>query len=559
MPHQPNPETSLVSAFKLNNWWVPALCSLLFFLSGLTLIHYPGLQNDEVLFAAPLYHPADAVFCIQILKHEIPVMDMSYIGALKTWLYAPILKVFPPSYFSIRVPVLIFGSLTVGIFYHCLKIAHGRRAAWIGGMLLATDTMFLMTTCFDWGPVALQHFLTVLGATLVIGHRGRLLPLAFGFLCFGLAAWNKALFVWIFTGLVIGAVLVFPDALKRALNWKTAGVSALSFLIGAFPLIAYNVTENFPTFHAASSFSTAALYPKALFVDGTWQGRDLFGYMVNEDDAPNPHGPGGLLDKASFAVRARAGEHRANGLNWAGLAALALLLPSMWWTGARRPALFCLVVLVVAWFQMAITQGAGGSAHHVVLLWPFPHALVAVLFAEASQRLAGAGWVKIANWLLGIVMLALIGSNLLLTNQYLYQFARNGAAGSWSDAVYPLARDVDLWNSQAHGSSVAILDWGIATSLAVIDQGRVPLNWASDPFKAADDRQSSPQPDPALLRDPGTLWLGHADGYEQFPGVNARVREFATAAGLKQVRLRTYSDTNGRPIFYSFGFSKGAE
>ena len=532
------------------------LCSLLFFLSGLTLIHYPGLQNDEVLFAAPLYNPADATFSMKIRKHVIPVMDMSYIGAFKTSLYAPILRVFPPSYLSIRLPVLILGSVTVGIFYRCLKIAHGRRAAWIGGILLATDTMFLMTTCFDWGPVALQHFLTVLGVTLVIGHKARLLPLAGGFLCFGTALWNKALFVWIFTGLLAGAVLIFPAALKRALNWKSAGVSVLSFLIGAFPLIAYNVKKSFPTFHAASSFSTVDLYPKALFVDSTWQGKNLFGFMVNEDDAPNPRGPANVLEKASFRVRAWAGEHRTNGLNWAGLAAFVLLLPSMWWPGVRRVVLFSLVVLAVAWFQMAITQGAGGSAHHVVLLWPFPHVIVAVLFAEASQRLTRVGWGKSANWLLGTAMAVLVGFNLLLTNQYLYQFARNGAATSWSDAVYPLAREVDRWNFQARGSRIAVLDWGIATPLEAIDQGRLDLSWASDPFRAPDERQAPPQPDPALLRDPGTLWLGHVDGYEQFPGVNARVRAFAKEAGLEQVGLRTYSDTNGRPIFYSFGFRK---
>ncbi|MEP6601956.1 MAG: hypothetical protein ABJB49_09105 [Nitrospirota bacterium] len=522
------------------------------------MIHYPGLQNDEALFAAPLYSPAEAVFRIEILKHEIPVMDMSYIGALKTWLYAPILKVVPPSYLSIRLPVLIFGSITVGFFYYWLKSAHGRRAAWIGAVLLATDTMFLMTTCFDWGPVALQHFLTVVGMALVIGHRRRLLPLAGGFLCFGLAAWDKAVFVWIFTGLLLGVVLVYPDALKRALGWKSASVSALGFLIGAFPLIAYNVTENFPTFHAASSFTTRDLYAKARFADGTWRGEGLFRYMVNEDDAPNPRGPRTLVDKASFGLRAWAGEHRTNGLNWAGLAALALLPPSMWWPRARRPALFCLVVMGVAWLQMAVTQGAGAAVHHVVLLWPFPHALMAVLFAEASQRLAGVGWIRVADWLIGAIMTTLLGLNVLVTNQYVYQFARNGAAGSWSDAVYSLSGDLNRWNSQAHGSPIAVLDWGIVTSLEVLNEGHLPLMWSSDPFKATDAGQvvAAPPPDPVLLRDPETLWLGHADGYEQFPGVNAKVRAFAEQAGLKQVRLRTYLDTNGRSIFYSFGLSK---
>jgi hypothetical protein len=36
----------------------------------------------------------------------------------------------------------------------------------VGGLLLATDTIFLFTTSFDWGPVAPQHFLAMAGLAL---------------------------------------------------------------------------------------------------------------------------------------------------------------------------------------------------------------------------------------------------------------------------------------------------------------------------------------------------------------------------------------------------------
>ncbi|MDQ2944524.1 MAG: hypothetical protein M3Y27_01020 [Acidobacteriota bacterium] len=520
-------------------------------MSGLTLIHYPGIQNDEALFAAPLYNPAEGVFHVKISHHQIPVMDMSYIGALKTWLYAPIFKVFQPSYLSIRLPVLFLGALTIWIFFRWLEIVHGRRAAWIGALLLASDSMFLLTTCFDWGPVVLQHFLTLLGMVLVVRKRN-LVNLAGGFFCFGLAAWDKALFAWIFGGLTLAVVIVFPGALRRALSWKSAAVASLGFVAGAFPLIAYNVSQNFPTFHAASGFSTQELYPKALVARSTWEGQSLFGYIMNQDDAPNPSDPINLLEKVSFKVREWGGAHQTNGLFWAGLIALILLLPSMWWQKAGRLALFCLIVIVTAWLQMAVTHGTGGAAHHVVLLWPFPHAVMAVLFAEASQRLADAGWARIADWLLGIGLAIVIGWNLLVTNQYLYQFARNGAAGSWSDAIYALAADLHRGNSLQQGSKIAVLDWGIVTPLEALEQGRLPLRWSADPFQTVAPGQAAPAPDPALLRDPETLWLGHADGYEQFPGINAGLDAFIKQAGFQKVALRTYRDTNGRAIFQAF-------
>jgi hypothetical protein len=56
------------------------------------------------------------------------------------------------------------GAMTIWLFTWFLEKAHGRTVALVGGLLLATDTVFLVTTCFDWGRVAPQHLLALQGA-----------------------------------------------------------------------------------------------------------------------------------------------------------------------------------------------------------------------------------------------------------------------------------------------------------------------------------------------------------------------------------------------------------
>src|SRR5260370_31318008 len=131
---------------------------------------------------------------------------------------------------------------------------HGRRAAWIGGLLLATDSMFILTTCFDWGPVALQHFLVVAGLLLVLKFGVSANPLALfcGFSCFGLGMWDKALFIWMLGGLAVAGVVVFHREVCSPLTCRNVGLASAGFCVGALPLLAYNISSGFPTFRSNS-------------------------------------------------------------------------------------------------------------------------------------------------------------------------------------------------------------------------------------------------------------------------------------------------------------------
>lgn len=528
-------------------WWAIVLFSLAFFVQGVIFLRYPGLQTDEVLFAAPFFRSQGGGFYLQIGPWKVLLMSLTYLGALKTWLYAPILWLAEPSVTVIRVPAVLIGSTTVAFFGVLLARIHGSRAAWVGCALLSTDAMFLLTTVFDWGPVALQHLLTVLAMLLAVNffQNGRTRALAGSGLCCGLALWDKGLFVWIFSGMVAGALL-WAGAIWRRLTIRKAAGFAGALCIGALPLIIYNLGAEvkFATIRSNSHFSTQEVAHKFAMLRATWKGDGLFGYLVFADTAPNPRDPETFVEEASFALRRIAGERRRNALEVAlVLASFAgLLMPR-----TRKPILFCTIAVAIAWFQMAVTSGAGAAVHHIVLFWPLPHIVVAVAFAEASLRFKRAGL-----WALGAATAFLVFSNLLVMNQYFYQMARNGCPRSWSDAIFALSNGLN--NTAA--SAIVLPDWGMTDSLDVLNRGRLPIRIVDDPFMPDGESAAQRQSDMELLEDGRSIWVEHTAGNEAFAGVNLRVAEAGRRNGFEQVPVAAYYDRNGRPVFQTFRFRR---
>ena len=84
-----------------------AICSLYFIAAGLLLIPYAGLQHDEVIFAQPIYQRGIAFYAHPLGGRFIPLMITSYAGALKTLIFWPILKLWHPSPYSVRVPAML--------------------------------------------------------------------------------------------------------------------------------------------------------------------------------------------------------------------------------------------------------------------------------------------------------------------------------------------------------------------------------------------------------------------------------------------------------------------
>jgi hypothetical protein len=398
---------------------------------------------------------------------------------------------------------------------------------------------------FDWGPVAIEHLLLVTGCFFLVkfaqpeaghGPAPRAWNLFLGFFLFGLALWNKAIFIWALAGLFCGAIAVFWPEIRRLLRPATAAIACAAFLAGALPLVIYNVRNADATVHSSAHFETNAFPGKFSMLRGTLDGSALFGFLPGFDDQPNPKAAASLRGRAADWIGAHTGRHRRDAMFYA--YALALLLVPWWWK--RRTARFSLVFMCVTWLAMAVTHDAGGSAHHAVLLWPFPQLFLATVLASLP-------WRKVAM----TAGAALVAINLLVVNQTLADFERNGSPSKFSDACFALSKELSN-----PGQPVITLDWGMIDMLAFLHQGRLTLRIGDPPFMTDSPGEQDRKTIDWLLFTGNPVFVTHVPGLENFPEVRPNLARAAAERGLRKEPIKIVPDSNGRPVFEIFRFVK---
>ena len=523
-----------------------AVACIFFFLAGLAMAPLLGIEADETLFIQGIYSPRAELYALHIGSASIPLMLMNYVGALKSWLYPRILHSFGANVITLRIPMVLAGAISIWLFFLLLRRIAGERAALVGCTLLAVDSAYLLSLCFDWGPVALQHLLLIGGMLSVVKFYQDKKPwaLAAGFFLFGLALWDKALAIWMLSGLGLAAILVFPRQLFSRLDRRSVAIAVLAFVLGAFPLLVYNAGHHWVTFAGNFHRDTSELAGKARMLRDTAEGRGLFGWMTAEDwQTPHPHPPNGPIERISADISALAQHPRRHLLLYGFV--LALLLAPLAGRNGIRAIVFALITMAVTWIQMAITSNAGGSVHHTILLWPFPELVIAVAFAGASRRLGRAGIPALATAL--TVMLA---SGALVMNEYYALAVRNGGAQSWNNAIYPLSR----YLKKTPAKTVYCMDWGILDPLRFLNRGSLPLAMGTDqiaqPELSAEDRAVVER----MISDPANLFISHTAEFEFFPGRNPKLIQLAAAAGFQRELQAEISDPFGRPVFEVYRF-----
>jgi 4-amino-4-deoxy-L-arabinose transferase-like glycosyltransferase len=520
--------------------WLVVLIPLIFVLMGLAFIGKAGLHYDASSELACFYTCSAPAFQVNLFGHRIPIMVLQYLGTLKTWLYLPILKYLEVTPFVLRLPLLLAGAGSIWLFFCILDRVSGRRAAIAGALLLATDASFLLATCYDFGPIVLLHLLLLAGILLLLRfdetHATGYLALAF--FLFGIALWHKALFVWMLGGLGVASLVVFPKRILTLLSPARVAVAAVSFCLGASPLIYYNAVTHGATLQTGSVMSGAApLSQKLLVARKTMDSSVMFGWLT-EDLQPETALPAtGFVNEVSVKLNRLTGSLGSNWMLYAFLASCCLV-PWLWFTPSKRAALFALVYLAVAWGQMVILPNTGATLHHVILLWPFPHFLIAIAVAEFSLHLGRPG-----NRALTAVFLAILGSNVLVINHYYAGLVTRGTTVIWTDAVYPLFDYLDSLD----GYHIVTVDWGYSATLCLLSDGQMPLNDISFALLANSDEEGTAIH--SLMLQPDTLFVDHTDGGEQFPGVRERLNQLAERAGYTKHVLNVISDRNNRPRF----------
>src|SRR5215469_4705157 len=79
-----------------------------------------GIEADEAMIANGIYRHGQPLYSWKFGAYEIPVMLLSYLGALKTWLMNPYFAVWRPGPVSLRVPAILAGAATLWLFFALL-------------------------------------------------------------------------------------------------------------------------------------------------------------------------------------------------------------------------------------------------------------------------------------------------------------------------------------------------------------------------------------------------------------------------------------------------------
>jgi 4-amino-4-deoxy-L-arabinose transferase-like glycosyltransferase len=514
----------------------PWLCALLFFALAMPFLDRPGIYNDEALFGNATFAPYTVVYSAQAFKAEMPLMLMTYVGTLKAYLAKFIFLWADPSAANIRLLPVLLGAVTVAVFFMAVRRLLGERAAWLATLLLATDTTFIITTRYDWGPVALQHLLLVAGVAALVRfvQQGELWALAAGFFCFGLGLWDKALFIWSLAALGVAMLVTAWPTVRRLVTWRHAAVALVAFGLGAYPLLRYNISRQWATFRGNTVWSTADLPGKVNGLRRALDGSALFGWLAREAE-PGERPPAGRAEAASIALSRQLGEPQRGLFLWLFL----LMLPAsffFWRTPVARVLLFCWIAFAITWILMLFNRDTGASVHHVVLLWPWPQVIAAVV----CSRWGRAG--------MGLVMVVAL-SGVAVTNQYYSQLIRYGGGHGWSDAVSGLAQHSAL----RQAGQVYALDWGMIESLHLLQRGTVKLGYLDQPAI-----QQAAAAVEGLIHRPDVVFVRYTPGNEFIAGVPEALDGFAAARGARHFVLATVPDSNGRPIFEIFRYQSTA-
>jgi 4-amino-4-deoxy-L-arabinose transferase-like glycosyltransferase len=516
----------------------PAFAATAYFVAISTVnLRLPGLYYDELIQIVPSAAFVEGGFSsavdghdwINIHGHAVPLMTMDYIGAVKTIAFAPIVAVFGMSITSIRVFQIAVAAVALLLTYLFAKrLFRSRIAGAFAAVLLAADPSYVFFTRTDLGPVDFMFLAKALSLVLLLDwwRTGRLRSLVAGALTLGIGTYDKADFIWIDAAIVVAALAVNSRGLMRRLDVRTAASAISAFLLGAAPLIQYNLRWPMPTFSAAGGYAGAGEPPGHLgarvsertqMLANLLDGRVVGGWLG-----------GGISPPRVMSV-----------LTCVALGVLVVLVARRDTRPSVRPLAFVALAGVLVLAAAVVTRG-GFAAHHVILVYPFPHLLV----AGAAVRVAAL----IARRSLAIpaataLMVAPISLGILTTERTYAALERTGGPPNWSSAIYSLEREL----SHKPTNDVVVLDWGIYTNLLALSNGRLHANDLAFGVNAS----------PALaesllipvLHEPGARFVLHTLATTNF--LPARANFFSAVKGARiRLRLeRMIRMREGQPLF----------
>jgi hypothetical protein len=222
----------------------PALAALALGAAGvgyrlvLLLLGVPGTNSDEAVFGLAAMHIA------QGRAAPIYMYGQHYMGAVESYLAAPLFAAFEPSWLLLRIPVLALYAVFVVLMHRMTRRLYSPWFAVLVVGLLALGSERVVrdqVTAVGGRPESKPAVVALLLIAVALGERRlrrRTLALgAFGLLA-GLVVWDD----WLVLPYLAVAGLVLLAGAGRDLVGRGGALAVAGFVLGVLPLILDNLT-----------------------------------------------------------------------------------------------------------------------------------------------------------------------------------------------------------------------------------------------------------------------------------------------------------------------------
>jgi hypothetical protein len=536
----------------------PVAAIALFLAYALRQLHLPGFYYDEALDLVPmlaLLQGEQPELLRGIGIGPYPVMLLDYMGSLGGYLTLPFLMVFGPGYVAARAQPIFFSCVTILLAWLLARRWFGAPVAVVTVLLLATNPSFIW---FSRQGISVTSVMTVfsLGSLLLLdaaqerllaqGRAAKAVAMALAAgLLIGLGLWAKLLFLrWVIVLVVMGVVLNWPAHHAQAGFRGVLAALALGSVLGAFPLIYYNI---------AGWLRDGQPWTITLLINSLTQPTQQFG-VDNTAFFEN-------LRKAIDDVRVflDGSYFWYNGIPFSNIYAVPALVVSavlgsglvLLCAGARGEArrFFALLAGIGTLTVLGAFTVSGLWSTHQFIMLPLPQMVIAcaaVWLADQLASLFRLRWAALRTLLfaglVGLLLALPLSRDIWVNEQHHATLLRTGGSGRFSDAIYKLTD----WLTLSQIEQPIALDWGIEKNVRVLTANRVRpvevFGYSAEADEAFRQRVRDALADPEQYYI--VLW-------ERFAVYNRRAEftQLAEQMGRQVVEVFIAHERSGLPVY----------
>lgn len=429
----------------------------LYFLLSVYKIKYPGLQYDEVLFVNAAIGGIDTSF-ITYKIGNIPVHLMTYIGALKSYIYFPIFKLFGVSAYSIRIPVILITCLMLFVVFKLVKLSFNKKIALITLLLLSVNSTLISYTRADVGPNTLELLLKSLSIYFIykIFKTSKFRYLFFALVCLGLGLFNKINFLWFINSFSFALVIVYYREIfnvlkKYSLIKKSLAIVFILISYGSYFSYYYWIQTKYKLHDEISLETIDKNYNKVeINIENIVDGDAFYNYALGDINLR-------ISDyyKVSF-----------------GIILIIGLFINLFYKNEKlykKAYFFNLLISATTLLQVLLTKQAT-APWHVITLYPFITILLVyslysfyIIFTNINLKFRYK--YTLVNTVSFLIILMLFSYNIFVYSKYIGIYKETVKNSAWTPKIYSLAE-----YTKTHDDKFVSLDWGIHNQLIILTQ-----------------------------------------------------------------------------------------